>query len=210
MKIGLIGLGSLSRQVRSILLSVYGDIELIGFDDNINSDFNFTKSSLKGLFNDEYSDLNFVPCLGYNQLKLKERLISELLLHGRKVFSVIHPSAIISPSASISRGVIIFPGVIIDSETTIKEGVVINSGAVISHNVHLDSACYIAPGVCICGNVKVGKRTFIGASSVITNDVILGDDCIIGQGSNITRNLRNDISCIGNPFKILDKKITLK
>ena len=210
MKIGLIGLGSISRQVCSMLASINQDIDLIGFDDNINVDFNYTKSAFSSLLHDEYADINFVPCLGYNQFKLKEKLIGELLLHGRKVFSVIHPSAIISPTASIGRGVIIFPGVIIDSNTKIHDGAVLNSGVIVSHNVNLESTCYLAPGVCICGNVTIGKRTFIGAGSILSNEITVGDDCIVGQGSNITRSIKNDVSCIGNPFKILKSKLTLK
>lgn len=104
---------------------------------------------------------------------LTERLERRLALmeryrnYGAEFPSIIHPSAIVSPSATIEAGVHVLPGAIINAQATLGEGAVINSGAIIEHHAYVGRGCHIAPRASVLGHAKVGATSFIGAGAVV-------------------------------------------
>lgn len=55
--------------------------------------------------------------------------------------------------------------------------------------------------------IIIGNDVLIGASVVILKGVEIGDRCIIGAGSVVAKSIPSDCIAVGNPCKILKRKI---
>ncbi len=208
--IGLIGYGELAHQIKQFIIQqTKGKAEFSYFDDilfknNFKHSYKFNDYIL-----DNFVNYEFYVCLGYKHLKKKKTIIEELIATGRKVPSLIHRTAYISPEATIEDGVIVYPMCNIDKNTVIRKGTLLNNSAVISHDNKIDDCCYISPGVVTSGFVEIGETTFIGTMSAVSNRVNIGKNCIIGIGSVVSKNIQSGKSAIGNPLRILRSKIQI-
>ena len=75
----------------------------------------------------------------------------------KKIITLIHQSAIISPTSKIEKGVIVMPNVVVNSCTKISKGCILNTSSSIDHDCQINKFTHICPGTYIAGNVKIGK-----------------------------------------------------
>ncbi len=97
----------------------------------------------------------------------------------------------------------------IDQFVCVENGVILNNSTTISHNTFIGTCTFFAPGVTLAGSVKIGKLCFVGIGSVVANNVTVGDKVKITIGTNITKDVQENLSVIGNPFKILNQNFKL-
>ena len=114
-----------------------------------------------------------------------------------------HPSCIISPEATIERGVFIGPLCIINANTTIGSHAIINSGAIIEHDCTIGSNAHIAPRSALAGGVRVGADTLFGIGAVARPGVRIGNGATIGAGAAVTNDIPDGATCIGIPARPL-------
>lgn len=89
--------------------------------------------------------------------------------------------------------------------------VIINPEVVIGNN------CAIAPGVTLglkpgkknAGCPKIGNFVMIGTNAVLVGGITIGDRVIIAPNSFINHDVPSDSIVIGNPAKIVSKKIEM-
>lgn len=117
--------------------------------------------------------------------------------------TAIHPSAIISPSASIGEGTVVMQGAIIQTESKIGKHCIINTKASIDHECEIDDFVHIAPGCTLSGNVHIGKGTWVGVGTTIIQGIRIGKNCYIGAGSVITRDIPDGCKAYGVPCKVV-------
>jgi sugar O-acyltransferase (sialic acid O-acetyltransferase NeuD family) len=202
-KIGLIGYGSVGKQLFNTLLECGYDREMILiFDDHI--DLNESKNHFRFADYplDRFSDVHFIPTLGYISKKIKLDVLVELRRLGRTLFTFIHPTAFVSKNAKIGGGVIIYPLCNIDQGVVIGDGTVILNSSIVAHDSRIAECCYLAPGVCMSGFVEVEKLCFIGSGASITNNVRMGENSTVAIGTCVTKNVDNDSFVIGNPMRV--------
>ena len=123
---------------------------------------------------------------------------------GFEVTGFIHPTAVISTSATITPTAQICAGAIINPEADIKDHVVINTRTVVEHDCQVGSYCHIAPSVSLMGNVQVGALTLIGASSVVIPNLRIGSKVIVGAGAIIVKNIEDNSKYVSIPAKKMD------
>lgn len=209
--IGLIAYGELGIQVEQMLIqNGYNNFQFVYFDDiaaknKVNNSFPFN-SYVQSNFN----DINFIVCLGYKHLELKCKIVKELKADGRKLITFIHPASFVNPTATIGDGVIIYPKCNIDYKVKIGDACVLNNSCIISHETTINQCCYLSPGVITSGFVNIGEKVFIGSGTIISNNIKIEENSIIGIGSVITKDVLKNSSVIGNPQRVLSKKIILK
>lgn len=83
--------------------------------------------------------------------------------------SGIHPTAVIDPSATLGKDLIIGPHVVIEAGATIGDRTRLDANVFIGHNVHIGTDCHLYP------NVVVREECLLG------NRVILQPGCVIGS-----------------------------
>src|SRR5689334_9742959 len=98
---------------------------------------------------------------------------------------VVHPSALLSPSARLGTGVVIMARAVVGSETVISDLAIINTGAIIDHDNEIGVAAHVAPGCALAGNVRVGARALVGVGSAVRPGIRVGADAVVGAGSAV-------------------------
>jgi sugar O-acyltransferase (sialic acid O-acetyltransferase NeuD family) len=148
-------------------------------------------------------DHQFVIAIG--EPLLRESLWNKITDRGFGPVSLIDPTAIISKTAKIGKGVLIQSFVMISSDTDIKDNVFFQSGSGIGHDTVISEHTVICPLSVIAGNCIVGKRSFIGIGAAIKEKTTIGDDVIVGMGTAVYRNVKTNSVIIGNPGRVVKR-----
>jgi sugar O-acyltransferase (sialic acid O-acetyltransferase NeuD family) len=100
--------------------------------------------------------------------------------------ALVHPSAVVSPSARIGAGSVVFPQVAIGADVGVGDDVVVYSGSVVEHDSRIGDHAYLAPGVILCGNVRVETGAFLGAGAIVVPGVVIGAGASVPAGARVT------------------------
>lgn len=201
-KVGLIGFGSVGKQLYNTLLeNNYQEENIYIFADDLTPNDKERRYRFNDFKLDVFKNLHFIPTLGYLSKNLKYQILNYLIEKEYNIFSFIHPTAFVSRNAKIGKGVIIYPLCNIDQGVTIEDGTIILNSSIIAHDTHVGKCTYIAPGVCLSGFINVGELSFIGTAATIANNVTVGRNSTIAIGTCLTKDIKEDSFVIGNPFK---------
>lgn len=119
--------------------------------------------------------------------------------------TVIHPTAVVSPNATVGEGTVVMQGAIIQSDVKMGKHCILNTGASIDHECVIGDYVHISPQATLCGNVQVGEGAWIGASAVVIPGVKIGKWCTIGAGSVVVSDVPDGVMAFGNPCRIRRK-----
>ena len=176
------------------LLNLYNVVGIIERDN-----FKLEKLHDVSVFKDQETEKlskiyrNFLLTIGkIGKSKIREKKYYELSNLDIELVSLISPTAYVSASAKIAKGVNIMHHALININVRIGENTIINSQSLVEHDSSIGSHCHISTGVKINGGAKIGNNTFIGSGAVIHEGITIGNDVIVGAGSIIDRNLPND------------------
>lgn len=134
-------------------------------------------------------------------ISVRRRLCKRVKAAGFNLVSLVHPSAVISPSTEIGAGVVVMPLAVVNARACIGEGGIINTAAVIEHDCAIDAYVNICPKVVLAGNVTVGEQTDIGIGSCAIQGLNIGAFSIVGAGSVIVNNIEDGVVAFGNPAR---------
>lgn len=108
-------------------------------------------------------------------------------------------NVIIDNNVEIGPCTIIYKGTFMD--TTIAEGVKIDGGSYIGHNVKIGRNSLVI-GTRLSGNSQIGEFCNI-INAQISNRISIGNYVKVGIGSVVLQNIPDEVSCFGNPAKII-------
>lgn len=128
--------------------------------------------------------------------------ISEL---GFELPMIIDPSAVISDSAIMEKGVFIGKRAVVNAGVKIGVCAIINTGAIIEHDCIVGSFTHISPGATLCGQVSVGNDSHIGAGSVVRQCINIGSNSLVGAGSVVVEDVPDNVKAYGNPCRVRGK-----
>ena len=158
-KLLIIGCGGHGKVVREIAEDIgYTDIAFL--DDNSNEAIG--KISDMSTFYPQYNEA-FVS-IGNN--KFRCQVISKLEECGFKVPNLIHPTAYVSKSSTISNGCLIEPLSVINANSSIGKGSIVSVGAIVDHDVNVGEFCHINSGAVVKSGGLVESYTKIDAGEV--------------------------------------------
>ena len=153
----ILGAGGYGRTVQDIAHQLsYSTIVL----DDANPDHPL--SSFQSYIN--YSNY-FIPAFGNNALRME--WINRVLENGGKLATLIHPTAYVSPKASIACGTVILPHAIINTDVVVGKGCIINLGAIVDHGCVLEEGVHICLGAIVKGENRIEKCSKIEAGEVL-------------------------------------------
>jgi sugar O-acyltransferase (sialic acid O-acetyltransferase NeuD family) len=133
-------------------------------------------------------DLATIERLGVEHAVLaigNNRVRAELAarLDGRVTWvTLVHPSAVVAPSARIGEGSVTFAGGVIQPDAVIGRHAIVNTAASIDHDCEIGDFAHIAPGVHLAGNVYVGAGAFLGIGSCAIPGSRIGEWATVGAG----------------------------
>ena len=121
----------------------------------------------------------------------KERTLLYERLKGIGYFvpNLIHPRAVVEPSAILGEGNQVMGGANICSCAVIGNNCIINSNSVVSHDCVIGDNVHITPGAVLAGTVKVGDNSIIGMGVTLFYNCNVGKNVIINNGHHIFKNI---------------------
>ncbi len=156
-------------------------------------------ASLKTITDSEVSeyvkgkDAAYIISLTNHKLRLK--LVEALEKEGLKPVNVIHPMAMISPSAKMGVGNYIAAGAKVSVNATVANHCIINFDTTVGHDAILEDHVMINPGVRVSGHVHIGARVLIGTNSAIYQGKKIGADVMIDAMTYINRDIESNMIC---------------
>ena len=111
------------------------------------------------------SSTSFIPAFCNNAFRVE--WINRIEESGGQLATLIHPTAYISPTATINPGTVVLPHAIINIDVVIDRGCIINLGAIVDHGCILEEGVHICLGAIVKGENRIEKCSKIEAGEVV-------------------------------------------
>jgi len=158
----ILGAGGHGRVVKETAeaMGVFGKIDFL--DDNLESKVALGLCSDFEKYAGEYPYA--FPAFGNNELRMKwtERLQEKCF----KIPVLIHPTAFVSPSATVHLGTIVEAKAIINTNSVIARCSIVSVGAIIDHDTYIGIGCHIDCGATVMANCVVNDFTKLASGKV--------------------------------------------
>lgn len=202
----LIGAGAQGRALVEIWRAQEPGIELRFLDDDerLHGSIIFgvpVSGAVATLASIDLSSARAILALGNNEHRLA--LASAWDARGVRWATIVHPSAVVMPSATVGAGSVVFPQALVNTEAQIGRHVVVNSGAVVEHHVVVDDGVSISPGVCMAGRVHIGRAAFISTGATLAPRISIGEGTIVGAGAVVVSDLPAHVLAYGVPARVM-------
>ena len=141
---------------------------------------------------------------------LREKLYKKIIENNKKFSTLIDPTAIISPNASIDEGVIIGAFCSVHANAKLGKNCLIQPYSLIGHDVNIGEHSVISTHFCPGGGCKIGNRVYIGMHACVKENVKIGNDSIIGMGACVFNDIKENMIALGNPARPMKTNIEHK
>ena len=115
----------------------------------------------------------------------RQKIFVRLKDAGFDLPNLIHPRAIIEPSAQLGEGNQVMAGAIVGSNVRVGDNCILNSGSVLSHDSVLGDNVHLTPGALVAGTVRVGDNSLVGMGASILFGVEIGRDVVVHNGARV-------------------------
>ena len=201
-KILIIGAGGLAREFTSWFSGLYNIVGYLSDNDKEHLQY-----KLPGTwYNSDVTPSSIGTDLAVVAISaplVKAKFYRELCKVGFKFPSFIHPSSIVSESATMHEGVVVSPNCVISPNVTINKLAYINFCCGIGHDVIVGKYTQINPGVELGGYSVIGDYVLVGSNASILQGISVGDGATIGSGAVVFVNVSERVSMMGNPARRL-------
>lgn len=117
--------------------------------------------------------------------------------------TLIHPTAYISPAASISEGAVIGVNAVIQPGCRVGRHTIVNTAAIVGHDTLADDFSQIGPGTIMAGGSKAGVGAFLATGVKAIPNVSVGDWSTVGAGGVVVRDIPSGVTAVGIPAKVI-------
>lgn len=154
-----------------------------------------------GMVDDYKVNDNDVFICSLGDVNEKKKVVEPLIKKGWVFFTIVHPTARVSPFASIDSGTVIEANVTIGSGAHIGKHCLIQTSSIIAHDDIIGDYVRIDCNVVCVGDVLVEEGATIHTSSVINHGVKIGSYSTVGAMSFVIRKVKPGVTVQGNPAK---------
>lgn len=141
--------------------------------------------------------------LGVGDNEARRRTMRRLLAHGFRVVSIVHPSAVVAPSATVGLGTVVMATAVVNPDAIVGDGVILNTGAIVEHDCRVGPFAHLSPNVALGGGVRIGALSHLGLGAVVLPGVTVGDSVIVGAGAVVHRDVKSGSTVAGVPARPL-------
>ncbi len=143
--------------------------------------------------------LMFVAAIGDNIARKAE--FERLVSRGWKPITVIHPSACVSPAASVAAGSVVMAQAVLQADCSIGENCIVNTASVVEHDCTLSAHSQIGPGSVLCGKVILREGAFVGAGATVIPEQEIGAWAIVAAGATVVKPVEGRTTVAGTPAR---------
>ena len=207
MQVVIIGAGGHGKVVLDILRAA-GQHEAVGF---IDSFANRAGTSFAGL--KIFGPANMLPKLrqqgirgaivAIGDCRARQMYAKLLVEQGFELANAIHPTASISPSATVGRNVVVAALAAVSTEARLADSVILNTSCVVDHECELGDAVHVCPGAHLAGRVRVGAGAWIGLGANVIQCMSVGEHATVGAGAVVIQDVPAYATVVGVPARVI-------
>lgn len=113
---------------------------------------------------------------------LRESLVTRLVALGFELATIIHPKAIVSPSAVMGKGCAVMAGAIVGTEAQLGLGVIANCGSVVDHHAKVHDFGHLGVNACMAGGAVLGRKAWMQAGSALGYGANVPAETVLAPG----------------------------
>ena len=117
------------------------------------------------------------------------RIWNELRKHQALMATVVSPSSLVSPHASVAEGTIVMHRTVINASAQIGNACILNSCSLVEHGAQVKDFCHISTGALVNGDVQIRPQSFVGSGAIIEEGAIVPERTLIPAGSFFRRKM---------------------
>ena len=106
-----------------------------------------------------------IVAIGNNTVR--EKLLQQLDAAGFKLATVVHPRALVSPSAVLGAGSAVMAGAIVGTEARLGVSSIVNCGAVVDHHATVEDFGHLGVNVSMAGGTVLGRGAWMQAGAAL-------------------------------------------
>jgi sugar O-acyltransferase (sialic acid O-acetyltransferase NeuD family) len=200
--VAILGAGGHGRVVLDVLRAagrkVTGFLDERGFPGGVNGVAMLGRPEL--VFDPRFlSDHDVIVAVG--ESAVRRRFSEAILDKGGVLATAVHPSCVVSPTAFIDVGTVVFPGAVINANASIGKFCIVNTGATIDHDVVLEDGTQAAPGVNMGGGSHCEVNVLVAIGAVVLPGVRIGAGAILAAGATAVSDIPPAVTAFGTPAR---------
>jgi sugar O-acyltransferase (sialic acid O-acetyltransferase NeuD family) len=207
-RIVLLGTGLYAEELTDLITAVDG-LELVAYCENLDRAKAGSEMNARPIVWVEdlpgFGDIGAVCAITSTE---RERYVEEVRALGVRFARLVHPSAVIAPTAVLGEGVVIQPGAVIGARTTLGAHVMVNRGALIGHHATIGDYVTIQPGANIGGATAIESRAYIALGAMVLDRRRVGEGALVAAGSLVTRDVEPHVQVMGVPAREVRRGVT--
>ncbi len=129
----------------------------------------------------------------------RRRVAEDLLSRGARFLSLVHPTAIVAPTATIGVGAVLCPYVVVSDSAGVGEFVLMNYHSSLAHDAHAGAFSVLSPYATLGGCASVRDDVFLGLHAAVCPNVVLGAGTRVSAGAVAMRNAEAGSLVFGVP-----------
>lgn len=204
-RILIVGAGGFGREVLNWARDTWSDADskIAGFLSSNPDSLNGHRSGLP-IFGDPES---FEPADGDAFLLaigipiVRRRIAESLTTRGAKFIRLIHPTAIIAPTASIGGGCIVCPYAIVSDCASVGQFTLLNYASSLGHDATTGDFCVLSPYAALSGGAILGNDVFMGMHASVGPSTTIGERSKITANCAALKDVGNDALVFGSPAR---------
>lgn len=136
------------------------------------------------------------------------KLGNDLATRGLVQWTYVHPSAWVSPTATLGKGVIVSPNCVINANAQVGDNVAINVFCSIGHGAVIGAHSVLSPFSALSGDASLGERCFLGTRATLFPKVSMGNGCVVDAHSAVKQSVGDKkIVSVRGQYIVVDNRM---
>lgn len=130
---------------------------------------------------------------------VRRRVAEDLLARGAEFLTLVHPTAIVAPTATIGTGSVICPGAIVSDSARLGRFGLVNYHASLAHDAAAGDFAVLSPYAALAGSARIADDVFLGLHASVGPSVSIGPRSKVAANSCALADVPGDSLVLGIP-----------
>lgn len=140
--------------------------------------------------------------LGIGIPGVRRRVVEALLARGAEFLTLVHPTAIVAPTAAIGPGSIVCPHAVVSDAAQLGRFSLVNYHASLAHDSSAGDCAVLSPYATLAGGARIADDVFLGLHATVGPGVAVGPRSKVAANSCALSDVPADSLVLGVPGRI--------